>query len=205
MQVSEGLSLTLSSLLIGFCAAILGLARHNILQNKDLCCEPNTACENVLAEQEHSFYNSFTGLRSRYIMANIFFALTAFLRYYTLPESLAIFQSPCVLYFFALVTYTTFLLFADITAWSFTITPEHLLPECSSVSSFITDTVGIFAWFVITISAILFYFFMLTLKNQQDFPKFPTQFTLEDDDEDEDVLNTRPEAELLNQNNSRGV
>lgn len=184
MHVWEGLSLTVSSLLIGFCAVIVGLVRHNILQNVDVCCEPQTACAELLSNQAHTFYSAFTGLRARYIMAHVFFFTTVALRCFSLPPAVAVLQCNNVLHFLGIFTYTTFLLLADITMWTFTTSPANLLPVCSSVSTFITGTVAVFAWFVIILSALLYYIFILTLPVEEK--KKITEFLLEDEEDAEE-------------------
>lgn len=186
MRVWEGLSLTISSLLIIFCAVIIGLVRHNILQNVDLCCEPETACSEVVSSQAHIFYSPFTGLRARYIISHVFFFMTTALRCFTLPQDIAILQCNAILHFLGIVTFTSFLLLADITVWSFATSPANLLPACSSVSTFITNSIATFAWFVIILSGLLYYIFILTLPIPQK--AIAAEFLLHNQDvEDEEA------------------
>ena len=191
MQVCQALSFVIVSIILGFTAAILGLVRHNVLLDPSKCCETSTACSEMLHEQMQAYYDSVTGLRTRYIIAMFFFITSIFLNSVTLNPYISFLQYPAFLSLLALIAYSTLLLFADNTLHTFTKSPEHLLPVCSAISSLITEALEVFSWFVIIMSNILFYAFMVFPKTNEPSPlAMPFILTDEivDEDEEEDSV-----------------
>ena len=162
MEPWEGLALTATSILLIFSATILGMVRHNVLQNPTICCAALSACSETLSVQLLAYYDPVMGLRTRYIIGVVIFLFVGALRCTAIPDLLNVKPPDCLLRSLALVSYSSFLLFADTTLRTFTHSPENLTPECSEISSLISKAVGMLSWFVILLAALLFYLFLAT-------------------------------------------
>ena len=163
MNPWECVGLSASLMLMIFCATIMGMVRHNVLQDPQTCCVENSNCQQTLFAQHAGYYDPVSGLRTRYITAMVIFFLVAALRTTSIPNHLELSLSKNVLVFLALFSYVTFVLFADTALHSFTSSPSNMLPQCSEISVLITDSVRVLSVFILVISFFLFYLFLITI------------------------------------------
>lgn len=186
MDPWTGVSLALVLIILIFTSLILGLIRHNVLQDPDSCCLPESPCKLVLLQQISAYYAPFIGLRTRYIFATVMFIFITFLRLspITLP---AVFQNPTLLAFFALLTYTLQLLFADLTLHNLADTPIGLVEPCSLTSAMLVGAINVLAWFSLILSSLLFFIFM-TSQNAVHHYIPVLRFTKNGPDDEEEVV-----------------
>ena len=186
MDPWAGVSLALVLVILIFTSLILGLTRHNVLQDPELCCLPESPCKLVLLEQINSYYAPLIGLRTRYIFATVMFLFITFLRMspITLP---AICQNPTVLAFLALLTFTLQLLFADLTLHNLSDTAIGLVEPCSLTSAMLVGAINVLAWFSLILSGLLFFIFM-TSQNAVHHYIPVLRFTKGGPDDEEEVV-----------------
>jgi len=162
MKIFEGFVSVLVLLLNIFSATIIVLVRYNVILDPIKCCELGTSCSEILNEQHDAYYNQVTGLRTRYILAVVLFFFTFLLRCTSVPYYLGISVPKFILDAAGLVSYTTYLLFADSTIRSFSSSPDILLPVCADVSEILTRAVSVLAWMLICLAILLYYTFTVT-------------------------------------------
>lgn len=194
MEPWEALALTATSILIIFSATILGMVRHNVLQDPAICCTALSACSETLSVQLKAYYDPVMGLRTRYIIAVVLFFFVGALRCTAIPVLLNFKPPTGSLNFMALVSYSAFLLFSDTTLRTFTHSPENLTPQCSEISSLISQAVGMLSWFIIILAALLFYLFIAMPETSYTPLMTTATYTREDhsiddnDDGSEDIV-----------------
>lgn len=168
MNPWECVGLSASLMLMIFSATIIGMVRHNVLQNPETCCVKDSSCEETLSSQHMSYYDVIAGLRTRYIIAVVMFLFVAILRTTSIPYHLDFSLSDNVMIFLALVTYAVFVLFADTSLHSFSSSPDTLLPQCSEISTLITSSVRVLSVFLLMVTTLLFYLFLISLPGRNE-------------------------------------
>ena len=184
-ETAQLVALTLSLVLIAFTSAIFGLIQHRVLMDADSCCVKNTTCAVILKQQHEEFYDRGNGVQTRFIFSILFFIITGCLRFWHLPAWVSCLQNSFVLKLLALVAYTSLMLFVSSTR-TFTVSVNDLNKKCAIQP--ILAAIEVLSSFVLVISAVLFYFFMLTPKIAKKNNSLPI-FALSEfsDDSEEDI------------------
>jgi hypothetical protein len=160
-------SCVISFVIVFFTALVIGLTRHNVLQDPTTCCLPTleidsneSACSEILDAQLKAYYDPVLGLRTRYIVAIIFFLVSFGIHLYK-PVYELISTTKSFHALLALISYTTMLLFTDTALRSFTTIPSDTTIECAMISDVIIEAIVVLAWFSLLLSALLFYMYMV--------------------------------------------
>lgn len=151
--------------IVVFCllAIAVGLIENRILKSEE-CCGDDRGCLTSMAIEWNAYYNTWTGLRTRYIFFVITFLSAVFTRWKefdTFPPS-AVF----LLYLIFLVTGA---LSADSATQSFGVGNSYTspLPLCEPVSKSVLDLAEFCAWLSMIGVMVVFYIWSINLPSSQ--------------------------------------
>lgn len=153
------------TVLILLMSLVLGLVRENVLRDPDVCClrTNHSLCDNLLLAQIDAFYNPATGLKTQYIVSLIFVLSTFFFFVTKSKNTVLVFcQRPAVIVLVAIVCFLCVSLFNGTSVDTFTVI-DSMQPNCTKISTKITNAIAVYSWFNFILGVALFYAFVLSL------------------------------------------